>query len=72
MTRPSDKDPGLDVPPRDVPSPKAAPGDPFGEGPVAAKARRQRSLFIALALAAFVALVFVNSMLKLAAHAHHA
>jgi len=38
---------------------------------VAAKARRQRSVFIALALVAFVALVFVNSMLKLAAHAHH-
>jgi hypothetical protein len=56
----------------DTPPPKGPPGDPFGEGPVAAKARRQRSLFIALALAAFVALVFVNSVLKLAAHAHHA
>jgi hypothetical protein len=63
--RPID-DPALDVPP-----PKGGPGDPFGEGPVAAKARRQRSLFIALALAAFVVLVFVNSLLKLTAHAHH-
>ncbi len=66
MTRPTFEDPSLDVPP-----PRGTPGDPFGEGPVAAKARRQRSVFIALALVAFVALVFVNSMLKLAAHAHH-
>jgi hypothetical protein len=66
LTPPSIDDPSLYVPP-----PKGTPGDPFGEGPVAAKARRQRSLFIALALAAFVALVFVNSVLKLAAHAHH-
>jgi hypothetical protein len=60
----------IDDPSLDVPRPRGGPGDPFGEGPVAAKARRQRSLFIALALVAFVALVFVNSMLKLAAHAH--
>jgi hypothetical protein len=66
LSPPSFDDPSLDVPP-----PKGSPGDPFGEGPVAAKARRQRSLFIALALVAFVALVFVNSVLKLAAHAHH-
>jgi hypothetical protein len=63
---PSFDDPSLDTPP-----PKGGPDDPFGEGPVAAKARRQRSLFIALALGAFVVLVFVNSLLKLAAHAHH-
>jgi hypothetical protein len=50
---------------------KGKPDDPFGEGPVAAKARRQRSLLIALALAVFVILVFINSMLKLAAHAPH-
>ncbi len=61
----------MDDPSLDIPPPRGVPGDPFGEGPVAAKARRQRSLFIALALVAFVALVFVNSMLKLAAHAHH-
>jgi hypothetical protein len=61
----------MDDPSLDVPPPQGGPGDPFGEGPVAAKARRQRSLFIALALVAFVALVFVNSILKLAAHAHH-
>jgi len=64
--------PPFDDPSQGAPAPKAGPDDPFGEGPVAAKARRQRSLFIALALIAFVALVFVNSMLKLAAHAHHA
>ncbi len=66
MSPPSFEDPSLDVPP-----PKGGPDDPFGEGPAAAKARRQRSVVIALALAAFVALVFINSMLKLAAHAHH-
>jgi hypothetical protein len=63
--------PPFDDPSVDVTPPKGSPNDPFGEGPVAAKARRQRSLFIALALVAFVALVFVNSILKLAAHAHH-
>jgi hypothetical protein len=62
----------FDDPSVNPPPPKGSPSDPFGEGPVAAKARRQRSLFIALALLAFVALVFVNSILKLAAHAHHA
>ena len=40
--------------------------DPFGEGPVAARARRMRSLGIALALVAFVLVVFVVSMIKLA------
>ena len=41
--------------------------DPFGEGPAASKARRMRSLGIALALVAFVLVVFVVSMIKLAA-----
>jgi hypothetical protein len=40
--------------------------DPFGEGPAAARARRLRSLWIALALIGFVAVVFVVSMIKLA------
>ena len=40
--------------------------DPFGEGQAAAKARRMRSLGIALALVAFVAVVFVVSIIKLA------
>jgi hypothetical protein len=38
--------------------------DPYGEGPQAAKARRQRNLFIALSLAAFVILVFVITLIK--------
>ncbi len=47
--------------------PLASPSkDPFGEGPAAAKARRMRSLGIALALIAFVAVVFVVSIIKLA------
>jgi hypothetical protein len=41
------------------------PQDPFGEGPEAAKARRSRSLAIALGLMAFIALVFVVTMIKL-------
>ncbi len=40
--------------------------DPFGEGPVAARARRMRSLGIALALIGFVAVVFVVSLIKMA------
>jgi hypothetical protein len=48
--------------PTTLPSPK----DPFGEGTAAARARRLRSLGIALALVAFVAVVFVVSMIKLA------
>lgn len=39
--------------------------DPFGEGPEAAKARRNRSVAIALGLVAFVALVFVISLIKM-------
>jgi hypothetical protein len=39
--------------------------NPFGESDAAAKARRQRSLAIALGLVAFVVLVFVVSLLKL-------
>ena len=43
-----------------------SPKDPFGEGPAAARARRLRSLGIALALVAFIAIVFVVSMIKIA------
>ena len=39
--------------------------NPFGESEAANKARRQRSLAIALGLVAFVILVFVVSILKL-------
>jgi hypothetical protein len=39
--------------------------DPFGEGPEAAKARRNRSLAIAAALVAFIVIVFVVTLLKL-------
>ena len=44
--------------------------DPFREGPAASRARRMRSLGIALALAAFVAIVFVVSIIKLAGASH--
>ena len=39
--------------------------DPFNEGPVAAKARRRRSLAIALGLVAFMAIVFVTTAVRL-------
>ncbi|HTI67563.1 MAG TPA: hypothetical protein VL460_08490 [Caulobacteraceae bacterium] len=39
--------------------------NPFGESEEAAKARRQRSLAMALGLVGFVILVFVVSLLKL-------
>lgn len=50
--------------------PASARRDPFREGPAAAKARRLRSLMIALALVAFVVLVFVTTILRLAQNAH--
>ena len=43
--------------------------DPFHEGALAAQARRRRSLAIALLLAAFVAVVFVVTMVRLAQNA---
>ena len=45
--------------------------DPFNEGQQAAKARRTRSLVIALALVGFVVLVFLVTMVKLSANAAH-
>ena len=39
--------------------------NPFGESDTAAKARRRRSLFLALGLAAFVILIFVVTLVKL-------
>ena len=54
-------DPSLNLPPPDGPR-----SDPFHEGLPAARARRMRSLMIALALVAFVAIVFVVSIIKLA------
>ena len=44
--------------------------NPFGESEAASKARRQRSLAIALGLVAFVVLVFVISLLKLTTAPH--
>jgi t-SNARE complex subunit (syntaxin) len=38
---------------------------PFGEGPDAAKARKRRSLMIALSLIAFIVLVFVVTIVRL-------
>ena len=50
-----------------MPTPvRPSPGDPFGEGPAGARARRMRSLGIALALIAFIAIVFVVTLIKLA------
>ena len=37
----------------------------YGESAAAAKARRRRSLFLALGLAAFVILVFIVTLVKL-------
>jgi len=37
----------------------------FGESDMAAKARRRRSLFLGLGLAAFVILIFVVTLVKL-------
>ena len=45
--------------------------DPFAEGAAAARARRMRSVMIAVALVAFVLIVFAVTMLKLAANATH-
>ena len=45
---------------------RPSPKDPFGEGPAAARARRRRSLGIALALIGFIAIVFVVTLIKLA------
>jgi hypothetical protein len=41
------------------------PPNPFGESDAAAKARRRRSLFLALGLIAFVILIFVVTLVKL-------
>ena len=46
--------------------------DPFGEGQAVAKARRMRSLMIAVVLVAFVVLVFAVTILKLSGNALHA
>lgn len=46
--------------------------DPWNEGEKAAKARRGRSLAIALGLVAFVVLVFVITVVKLSANVPHA
>lgn len=45
--------------------------NPFGENEQAAKARRGRSLFMAVALLALVGLIFVVTIAKLAANAGH-
>ncbi len=42
------------------------PKDPFHEGRAAARARRMRSFGIAIALLAFVVVVFIVSMIKIA------
>ena len=39
--------------------------DPYNEGAVAASARRKRNIAIGLALAAFVALIFVVTVIRL-------
>ena len=54
------EDPSLDVP-----QPTGARADPYREGQAAAKARRARNLAIALALIAFVFIVFAVTILRL-------
>jgi hypothetical protein len=44
---------------------RPSPKDPFGEGPSAARARRMRSLGIALALIGFIVIVFIVSIIKM-------
>jgi hypothetical protein len=44
------------------------PDNPFNEDPETAKARRWRSIAIALSLAAFVILVFVVTLVKVKGH----
>lgn len=44
--------------------------DPFGEGEIAARARRGRNLAIAVGLGAFVILIFVISILKYYGNVH--
>ncbi|CAN5372101.1 hypothetical protein BH09PSE2_BH09PSE2_06800 [soil metagenome] len=45
--------------------------DPYGEGALAARARKMRSLAIAGGLILFVVLIFVVSILRLSANMHH-
>jgi len=45
--------------------------DPFNEGAASAKARKMRSAVIAIALVAFVVVIFAVTIVKLAANAHH-
>jgi hypothetical protein len=42
--------------------------NPFNETPEAAKARRMRSIMMALALAGFVILVFITTLVKVKGH----
>ena len=42
--------------------------NPFGESELAAKARRRRSLALALGLIAFVLIVFAVTLVKLGSH----
>lgn len=43
--------------------------NPFGESDAAAKARRRRSVFLALGLVAFVILIFVVTLVRLKGNA---
>ena len=45
--------------------------DPFNEGAETAKARRMRSLMIALGLVAFIAIIFVVTLVRLGGNAAH-
>ena len=42
--------------------------DPFGEGAAAARARRRRSITIAVGLVALIGLIFVISVVRLSSH----
>ena len=47
------------------------PKDPFNEGAPAARARKMRSVMIAAGLIAFIALIFVVTLIKLSANLPH-
>jgi hypothetical protein len=47
------------------------PDDPFNEGPEAARARKRRSIAIAVGLLAFMVLVFWVTILKMSGSGAH-
>jgi hypothetical protein len=56
---------------RQPPAGPTSPKDPFGEGPKGANARRMRSIAMAVAMLAFVALIFAVSVLRMSGNGGH-